>query len=349
MKCYRCQHTMSHRDSTCSSCGQTMFTTFSRTSLSYGRRLDGCLPDEPRVSDYRATANLTTMPIKVDLRPECSRVEDQGQLGSCVANAIVGAYEHQMKRDGKPQTDFSRLFVYYNARRVLGATDMDNGSTISAGMAAMLAFGAPKESSWPYRVETFSTAPSPEVYQEALKNVPVEYARVDGLEGVQGAIARRQPVVVAADIPERIYQAAGETGVAPNPKKSEVDAIRSRNGRHALLIIAFDRNAGTVTARNSWGEDWGDKGYFTMSFDTFTEVLAPNTTWILGRLDANDFSIVRPPGTMSTSEAAIPRVDGGVKDMAEKMRNEIRDGLNKDIADSFKDIRERMKPPQQGQ
>ena len=30
------------------------------------------------------------LPAKVDLRPLCSKVEDQGQLGSCTANALGG-------------------------------------------------------------------------------------------------------------------------------------------------------------------------------------------------------------------------------------------------------------------
>ena len=281
-----------------------------------------------------------------DLRPDCSPVEDQGQLGSCVANAIVGAFEHQIKRDGKPLTDFSRMFVYYNARKVLGDPSFDNGSTISAGMAALLAFGAPSEAAWPYQPESFAQAPSPEVYRDALSNVPAEYARVDGLDNVKGALARRYPVVIAVSIPERVYQEAGETGVAPTPTRAEVDAVWTQLGRHAMLLVGYDQNAGTLLVRNSWGQRWGDQGYFTMSMDTFNAVLAPNTTWILGKLDSGDFTTIRPP---KTAALAPPKVEGGVKDMAEKIRTDIRDSLKKDIADSFKDIKERMKPPRQGQ
>jgi len=344
MNCYRCHSALSHKSHKCDKCGQEVFSTYTAGQLSHGRRLDGCLHDEPSATDYRAMANVSSLPFSVDLRNDCSPVEDQGQIGSCVANAIVGAFEHQLKRDGKPMRDFSRMFVYYNARKILGDPSFDNGATISAGMAAMLAFGAPTESRWPYQVESYAKPPSPEVYQEAGSNVPREYARVDGLDGVKGALARRYPVVIAVNVPERVYQAAGETGMAPQPTRAEVDNIRTRNGRHALLVVGYDQNSGMLTLRNSWGEGWGDRGYFKMSMDTFNEVLAPNTTWILGRLEANDFTMVRPPRSSTAPEA--PKVEGGVKDMAEKMRNEIRDGLKKDIQDSFKDIKERMKPRQ---
>ncbi len=344
MNCYRCHTTMSHRDDTCRSCGQEMFTQFAKGEVSYGRRVDGCLQDEPRPSDYRATPNLDSLPARVDLREYCTPVEDQGQIGSCVANAIVGAFELQRKRERQPHTDFSRLFVYYNARKIQGDPTWDTGSTISSGMAAMLAFGAPSEASWPYRFDTFAMPPPPDVYREAAENVPAEYARVFGLDNIRGAIARGFPVVVAANIPFRVYQEAGDTGVAPKPSRDEVDVMRSRHGRHALLLVGYDKHDGTILARNSWGEGWGDKGYFRMSVDTYEEVAASNTTWILGRLDAGDFTMERP---MKPAAAPTPpRVEGGVKDMAEKMRNEIRDGLKKDIADSFKDIKERLKPRQ---
>ena len=345
MNCYKCKQKLGPKDETCRSCGQEVFTTFSQASKgpSLGRRVDGCLPEEPRPSDYRATPNLTNLPFSVDLRPDCSAVEDQGQVGSCTANAIVGAFEHQQRRDGKPTADYSRLFVYYNARRIGGDLTWDSGARISAGMAALLAFGAPKESSWPYKPDTFNQPPAPEVYQEALSNVPSEYARVDGLDNVKGALARRYPVVFAANLPERCYQAAGETGIAPMPTPDEIKAIGSRHGRHSMLLVGYDQNDGMMIVRNSWGTEWGDRGYFKMAVETFNEVLAPDTTWILGRLDAGDFTIVRP-GAAAAAAPQAPTIEGGVKDLAEKIRKEIRDNLTKDVGDSIKDIKDRLKP-----
>ena len=56
----------------------------------------GWVPDRP---DYRdklfssIAAPPKKLPNKVDLRRNCSGVEDQGQLGSCTANALVGNLE----------------------------------------------------------------------------------------------------------------------------------------------------------------------------------------------------------------------------------------------------------------
>ena len=39
-----------------------------------------------------------SLPSKVDLRSWCSPIEDQGQLGSCTANATVGIVEYFERR-----------------------------------------------------------------------------------------------------------------------------------------------------------------------------------------------------------------------------------------------------------
>ena len=54
---------------------------------------------------------IINLPASVDLRSKCPPIYDQGQLGSCTANALVGAYQFD-------NLSFmgSRLFLYYNER-----------------------------------------------------------------------------------------------------------------------------------------------------------------------------------------------------------------------------------------
>ena len=63
----------------------------------------GWVPDLPDHRDFLFAApleNLASLPARVDLRQQCPKeVYDQGQLGSCTANAIAGALEFdQMKQ-----------------------------------------------------------------------------------------------------------------------------------------------------------------------------------------------------------------------------------------------------------
>lgn len=335
MRCYRCQKALSPSDRNCPSCGQAVYTTASSSNPSYGRRLGGWIPDRPSPRDFQATPNLATLPRLVDLRDHCTAVEDQGQIGSCVANAAVGAMEYQRAKAGEPAVDLSRLFVYFNGRRMAGRQDQDCGMTISEGMAAFLAYGAPSEKAWPYDPNLLMREPDPTAYEEARSYVPNEYARVNGSDHVKGALAQGFPVVFGISLPSRCYEEAGRTGTMPIPSGGEIDAAKRECG-HAMLLVGYDLDAGVFIVRNSWGPQWGTKGYCRLSMDVFQS--AVNDSWILGKLDANGaFKVHRPLPT------AAP-VEGSVKGMAAKMRDEIRDGLTKDIKDSFKDIKDRLNP-----
>ena len=67
---------------------------------------------------------IVNLPSSIDLRNKCPPVYDQGQLGSCTANALVGAYQFDnLLFFG------SRLFLYYNERVLDHDVNEDAGST----------------------------------------------------------------------------------------------------------------------------------------------------------------------------------------------------------------------------
>jgi C1A family cysteine protease len=55
----------------------------------------------------------------VDLTQWCSSIEDQGQLGSCTANAGAGLIEYYERRAFGEHLDASRLFLYKVTRKLL--------------------------------------------------------------------------------------------------------------------------------------------------------------------------------------------------------------------------------------
>src|SRR5437868_4636718 len=92
----------------------------------------GWVPDLPDHRDhlYAAPAPIIAqLPAKVDLRPHCPPVVDQGQLGSCTANAIANAHLFdQMKQKLRGAFLPSRLFIYYNERAIEGTINSDSGA-----------------------------------------------------------------------------------------------------------------------------------------------------------------------------------------------------------------------------
>lgn len=306
-------------------------------SYAMGRRLDGALHAAPSRQDHVATPNLSSLPRRVDLRDHCGTVEDQGHIGSCVANAVVGAVEYQHRRSGRAAVELSRMFVYFNGRRLRGTVDSDSGMTTAEGLAAFLAFGAPPEPSWPYDPALFSARPGDDIYAAAREYAPAEYARINGTDNVRAALAQHQPVVFLVSLPSRCYEEAARTGVVPVPTPSEA-AGTVRNAGHSMLLVGYDLDAQQFLVRNSWGPSWGDHGYCRMSFEVFETCAEPTSHWIVGRLETSGaFTIHRP------SPVARP-VEGSVRDKAERMRTDIRSGLTKDLHDSLKGIRDRVDP-----
>src|ERR1700677_2610940 len=86
----------------------------------------GWVPDLPDARDHMYAAPLMlSLPPQWDLRDHNAfpQPSDQGELGSCTANALAGAIQFERMRQKLPsatQTP-SRLFIYYN-ERVIGRT-----------------------------------------------------------------------------------------------------------------------------------------------------------------------------------------------------------------------------------
>jgi hypothetical protein len=237
------------------------------------------------------------------------------------------------------QEDLSRLFVYFNARRLTGMEMEDRGASIAHGMAAFLAHGAPPESAWPYDPARVNTKPDEAAYEKAATNTDAEYARLSGLEHIKGALVRQLPVVFSISLPTWCYDDAATSGVIPAPTDSELAGVLTWHGRHAMLLVGYDADQNIFHVRNSWGTEWGDQGYCRLSMDTFQHALAADTAWVFGPLEASGaFSVTKPALTSRL-------VEGGVRDMASKLRDDIRGSITKDMDDALKSIRDRVNPP----
>jgi len=229
------------------------------------KRNYGWVPDRPDQRDYLLSAVLKVpakLPSKVDLRPLCSKVEDQGQLGSCTANALAGALEFLERKDNVPFQDFSRLFIYYNERVLEHTTTSDSGAMLRDGIKTLAKQGACFEKSWPYEISKFKVKPGGGCYQEALKHRITFYYRLATVDQMRTCLAEGFPFVFGFTVYESFEsQEVARTGIVNLPKKYE----RALGG-HAVMAVGFDHTNQRFLIRNSWGDDWGMKGYFTMPY-----------------------------------------------------------------------------------
>jgi C1A family cysteine protease len=227
----------------------------------------GWKPDHPDHRDfkYRATAPvLQALPVKTDLRSGCPAIDNQLELGSCTAQALSGLCQFVDSKIGvddvvKP----SRLFIYYNERRIEGTTDSDSGAYLRDGMKALQRWGYPPEELWPYDIYKFARQPSKVIYEAAVSSKIDTYSRVTQSEKhLKACLAEGFPVVFGFTVYNSFEaEHVAHTGIMTMPIHSEAPV-----GGHAVMLVGYDDEKQYWIVRNSWGVEWGDKGYFYMPY-----------------------------------------------------------------------------------
>lgn len=213
-------------------------------------------------------------------------VYDQGQLGSCTANAIAAAIQYERRRQ-QVADDFmpSRLFVYYNEREMEGTVASDSGAMIRDGIKSVGKFGDCPEYQWGYDIARFAQKPADICYANALKYRALDYWRVPrDLVQMKGCLAAGFPFVFGFTVYKSFEsEVVARTGVVPMPSGDDVVV-----GGHAVLAVGYDDNKvttpgvppGCVICRNSWGQ-WGDNGYFYLPYAFLTDPNLSDDFWTL--------------------------------------------------------------------
>ena len=225
-----------------------------------------------------------TLPPKVDLRPLCPAVYDQGDLGSCTANAIAGAYEFdEMKQKEKTHFTPSRLFIYYNERDMEGDIADDNGASIGDGVTSTHTNGVCLESLWPYDIKKFAVKPTVLCYTSAKKHQSNKFNRIaQSLVQIKTSLAQNTPVMVGITLYDSFESdAVAANGVVHMPQPNE-----NCLGGHAVLIVGYDDSKQCFIMRNSWGAGWGDHGYFYLPYAYILDPKLADDFWVI--LDVKD-------------------------------------------------------------
>jgi C1A family cysteine protease len=227
----------------------------------------GWTPDLPDHRDHLYAAvsrRPAKLPASVDLRANCSGVEDQGSLGSCTGNALAGAVEFLENKDKVPFVNVSRLFIYFNERVIEHTVNSDSGAMIRDGIKTLVKQGVCSEKKWPYNISRFTAKPSPACYKEALKHQVTAYARLQTIADMRACLANGYPFVFGFTVYDSFEsRTVAKTGVVPMPKKSKEKVL----GGHAVLAVGYADAQKRFLVRNSWGTGWGMKGYFTIPYD----------------------------------------------------------------------------------
>jgi len=241
----------------------------------------GYIPDQLDFRDFKFENKLrsTQLPAKVDLRPQDCPIFDQGNLGSCTANAIISAFDFDRKKQGIYTTPGSRLFLYYQERVIEGTTAYDSGAQLRDGIKSLATWGECSEQTYPYDIARFKRKPTKAAYAEATAHKLKNYYSVDNtdLNTIKSSVAQGYPVVFGCTVYTSFESAAAaNTGIILMPKKQE-----KIMGGHAMKVIGYDDTRKYFIVKNSWGTSWGEKGYCYMPYDYLTNGDLADDFWVL--------------------------------------------------------------------
>ncbi len=225
-------------------------------------------------------------PSHVDLRKHCSPIEDQGAIGSCTAQSVVGLLEYLWRQTQGNPLDGSRLFLYKATRNLLGWTG-DTGAFVRTTIKATRLFGVCPEDYWPYEEETYDAEPPAFCYSFARNFRALVYYRLESkVSALKQSLGQGIPFAFGFTCFQSIDDdEVGETGVIPFPGADEADV-----GGHAVVAVGYEDAKKRFTIRNSWGREWGDKGYGYLPYKYFDQNLADDC-WCLVKSEYEDVGV----------------------------------------------------------
>jgi len=208
---------------------------------------------------------------KYDLRKYENSVDNQGPWQTCFQNALTSSMEMMMKQAGHDVGQLSRLQNYYDTRVYQDDVGVDSGSVSYAALLAAQRIGIAPESLWSYTQANLMPKPSDAVYAAAnvkvmsYDNIPMFYKVTEIRDWVLDHLSEGKSVIIAMHLRYFFKYQSGPLA------QQDSDGKGVSYGGHAVEIVGWDSNlnGGSYIVKNSYGVNWGDHGYGSISYKQF--------------------------------------------------------------------------------
>ena len=232
------------------------------------------------------------LPSAIDLSSNFPAPGSQ-MLNDCTAwaTAYLKSYQERMEEGWafSRSTRFSPTWIYNQINR-----GRNEGSRIDHAMLLIRDRGAATLATMPYDGRDYLTQPNAAATEEARGFRGGEVKRLDRLVFFRAALAHRVPFVVGVQVFPSMERLSG-------PNSVYQDLSGTSLGGHAMVVVGYDddRFGGAFKVLNSWGQDWGDRGFLWIPYDTFRD-------W---RLGWHAFTVEDLPNTGVRRPAPAPEPD----------------------------------------
>lgn len=267
----------------------------------------GYIPSSKEIQDSiplkRDFNSFDELPSSIDLSSQMPPVGNQGRQNSCVAWATGYAIKSYLLKNkgqateydppfagGKGNFVFSPAFIYNQQNG-----GEDKGLYYYKTMEFLKSSGVAPWSSMPYTDKDYLSQPSQSSKKEALKYKIKSFSRLNykNPDEIKRVLAGKNVVMVGMIIDDAFYKLKGNIIYDENVGQSY--------GGHAMTIVGYDDNKksksgkkGAYKLQNSWGTNWGDKGFGWVSYS------------MLAKVGQETYAIVDEPTLQNIPSVVVP-------------------------------------------
>ena len=235
-------------------------------------------------------AKLSDLPRSINLINDMSPVKNQSDRGACSLFSTAAMLEATIKKDLKLEVNLSEEFINYSAKSQ-GYFPTDEGSSVLYNIYAVRTSGLLLERDLAYQPTWFSVglpcekyksndstapascfshnAPDAEITKKIIKADSINFI---GIEKNTNDIIRqlaeeKRPITVSIVVNFNGWPQTGDIFYNEDLRK-ECLSEKDKCGLHSVLLTGYDLDKGVFFFKNSWGTQWGQAGYGTMTINT---------------------------------------------------------------------------------
>ena len=245
-------------------------SSFYRLPAQSKQRMLGCIISdsdrrlrEGRCADltlmYESSRSVKGQPAasgRADLRSSgyVTPIRDQGKCGACVAFGTIAAVEATYKmqeKDAHTDIDLSEADLFFCSDSFASC---GRGWTIEPALTAMQTRGTVDEEVYPYEGMEQACMISdsrPQVTQIT------DYEALNSIEEMEAWLDEKGALVASFHVYEDFYLYS--KGIYSYVKGEFL-------GGHAIAIVGYDSTQEFWICKNSWGDDWGESGFFRIAY-----------------------------------------------------------------------------------
>jgi hypothetical protein len=189
----------------------------------------------------------------------------------------------------------SPLFTYYVTRLMEKTVSVDGGAQVRNALKSTVNHGVVKEDLWAYDTSKVFIRPDKNIFEEGLKHQTLEYHRIaDGfIDHMRQCLHEGYPFTFGLMLWDSFNsEETIKTGLVKTPNYLAENGL----GGHCMLCVGWKMLFGEIhfIVQNSWGTNWGDKGYCYIPASYIRNTTTAFDFWTI-RLEEGDEPPVVPP------------------------------------------------------